>query len=158
MTSSGSKGDRRERELVNELDARGFKVMRAPSSGSATTRDLPDVLAARDAGDLMYAFEVKASNRDDAIYISSDEVGALTSFSLAFGAHALIGVRYDYTDWAFLEPAELYRTDSGENYRVRHEDVTQEESTDLKPTILTFEPPAESPAGELSEDGAGEEA
>jgi hypothetical protein len=43
--SANRKGDRRERELVNKLDDAGFAVMRAPASGSATARDLPDGLA-----------------------------------------------------------------------------------------------------------------
>ena len=40
---SQAKGDRRERELVNALDEAGFAVMRAPASGAATDRELPDV-------------------------------------------------------------------------------------------------------------------
>ena len=39
MVNANSKGDRRERELVNLLDERGFAVMRAPASGSATDRE-----------------------------------------------------------------------------------------------------------------------
>ena len=42
---SNSKGSRRERELVNKLDEDGYAVMRAPASGAATERELPDVLA-----------------------------------------------------------------------------------------------------------------
>jgi len=42
---TNKKGDRRERELVNRLDDAGFAVMRAPASGGATQRELPDVLA-----------------------------------------------------------------------------------------------------------------
>ena len=56
---SNAKGDRRERELVNALDERGFAVMRAPASGSATDRDLPDVLAGD--GETFYAIEAKSS-------------------------------------------------------------------------------------------------
>ena len=57
--SSNRKGDRRERELVNRLDEAGFAVMRAPASGSATDRELPDVLAGD--GGTFYAIEAKST-------------------------------------------------------------------------------------------------
>lgn len=53
------KGEHRERELVNRLDAIGFAVMRAPASGSATDRELPDALAGD--GENFYAIEAKSS-------------------------------------------------------------------------------------------------
>jgi Holliday junction resolvase len=68
---SSQKGDRRERELVNRLDGAGFAVMRAPASGSATDRDLPDVLAGD--GDRFYAIEAKSS-AGDPIYLDGAEV------------------------------------------------------------------------------------
>ena len=60
--SANRKGDRRERELVNRLDEAGFAVMRAPASGSATHRDLPDVLAGHDGQ--CYAIQANASSGD----------------------------------------------------------------------------------------------
>ena len=117
MANSSSKGDRRERELVNLLDKVGFEVMRAPSSGSATDRDLPDVLAGD--GEWFYAIEAKSSSGQP-IYLDESEVASLESFATAFGAEPLIGVRFDYEDWAFLSPRECYRTDGG-NYRVKRE-------------------------------------
>lgn len=111
------KGSRRERELTNELDARGFAVMRAPASGSATERELPDVLAGD--GESFYAIEAKSSGGDP-IYIDGEEVDALSYFARHFGAAARIGVRFDREDWYFFDPDDLYVTNGG-NYRVKKE-------------------------------------
>jgi len=115
--SANRKGDRRERELVNELDAAGFAVMRAPASGSATERDLPDVLAGN--GEDFYAIEAKSS-AGDPIYLDAEEVESLIFFARNFGAKARIGVRFDEEDWYFFHPGDLYTTDAG-NYRVKKE-------------------------------------
>ncbi|MFW6320503.1 MAG: Holliday junction resolvase Hjc [Halohasta sp.] len=115
--SANRKGDRRERELVNRLDDSGFAVMRAPASGSATERELPDVLAGD--GDRFYAIEAKSSGGDP-IYLSGEEVEALIYFARNFGAKARIGVRFDREDWYFFHPGDLYTTDGG-NYRVKKE-------------------------------------
>ena len=115
--SANRKGDRRERELVNRLDEAGFAVMRAPASGSATDRDLPDVLAGDDGR--FYAIEAKSSSGDP-IYLSGEEVEALIYFAQNFGAKARIAVRFDREDWYFFHPGDLYTTDGG-NYRVKKE-------------------------------------
>jgi len=115
--SANRKGDRRERELVNQLDEAGFAVMRAPASGSATDRDLPDVLAGDDGR--FYAIEAKSSSGDP-IYLSGEEVEALIYFAQNFGAKARIAVRFDREDWYFFHPGDLYTTDGG-NYRVKKE-------------------------------------
>ncbi|WP_290819298.1 Holliday junction resolvase Hjc [Halovivax sp.] len=114
---SQAKGDRRERELVNRLDEAGFAVMRAPASGSATERELPDVLAGD--GDRFYAIEAKSS-ADKPIYLSGEEVEALIYFARNFGAKPRIGVRFDREDWYFFHPGDLHHTDGG-NYRVKKE-------------------------------------
>jgi Holliday junction resolvase len=114
---SNAKGDRRERELVNRLDESGFAVMRAPASGSATERELPDVLAGN--GEKFYAIEAKSS-AGDPIYLDGEEVYALVYFSKNFGAKPRVGVRFDREDWYFFHPDDLYQTDGG-NYRVKKE-------------------------------------
>lgn len=114
---SSAKGDRRERELVNRLDAAGFAVMRAPASGSATERELPDVLAGN--GEVFYAIEAKSS-AGNPIYLTGEEVEALVYFSQNFGAKPRIGVRFDREDWYFFHPGDCYVTDGG-NYRVKKE-------------------------------------
>ena len=119
---SHAKGDRRERELVNELDEAGFAVMRAPASGAATDRDLPDVLAGD--GERFYAIEAKSS-AGDPIYLTGEEVEALIYFAQNFGAKPRIGVRFDREDWYFFHPGDLYVTDGG-NYRVKKETALAE--------------------------------
>ena len=126
MVNANSKGDRRERELVNLLDERGFAVMRAPASGSATDRELPDVLAGD--GDRFYAIEAKSS-AGDPIYLSGEEVEALVYFSRNFGAKPRVAVRFDREDWYFFHPGDLYTTDGG-NYRVKQETALSD-GTDL---------------------------
>lgn len=116
------KGERRERELVNLLDEQGFAVMRAPASGSATERELPDVLAGN--GELFYAIEAKSS-AGDPIYLTGKEVEALVFFARNFGAKPRIGVRFDREDWFFFHPADLYTTEGG-NYRVKRETALAE--------------------------------
>jgi Holliday junction resolvase len=119
MVGSNAKGDRRERELVNALDETGFAVMRAPASGSATERELPDVLAGD--GEVFYAIEAKSSSGDP-IYLDGEEVEALTYFARNFGAKPRIGVRFDREDWYFFHPGDeaVHVTDGG-NYRVKKE-------------------------------------
>ena len=120
--SSNRKGDRRERELVNRLDGAGFAVMRAPASGSATERELPDVLAGN--GEVFYAIEAKASSGRP-IYLQGEEVEALIYFSQNFGAKARVAVRFDREDWYFFHPGDLYTTDGG-TYRVKKETALTE--------------------------------
>ncbi|WP_227374773.1 Holliday junction resolvase Hjc [Haladaptatus halobius] len=119
---ANAKGDRRERELVNRLDEAGFAVMRAPASGGATQRELPDVLAGN--GDMFYAIEAKSSSGDP-IYLSGEEVEALVYFSKNFGAKPKIGVRFDRENWYFFHPADVHQTDGG-NYRVKKETALED--------------------------------
>ncbi|MHB9287282.1 Holliday junction resolvase Hjc [Halobacteriales archaeon Cl-PHB] len=129
MAGANTKGDRRERELVNRLDEAGFAVMRAPSSGSATDRELPDVLAGN--GDNFYAIEAKSSSGDP-IYLDNEEVYALVHvFAKNFGAVPRIGVRFDREDWYFFHPSDVHETDGG-NYRVKKELALE---SDLAETI-----------------------
>ena len=120
--TANEKGDRRERELVNLLDETGFAVMRAPASGSATARELPDVLAGD--GGVFYAIEAKSS-AGDPIYLTWEEVDALRFFADSFGAEALIAARFDREDWAFFAPHELHQTPKG-NFRVKKEKAVEE--------------------------------
>ncbi|MGB9964461.1 Holliday junction resolvase Hjc [Halobacterium sp. CBA1126] len=125
MSNSNAKGNRRERELVNAFDERGFAVMRAPASGAATDRELPDVLAGD--GSVFYAVEAKSS-AGDPIYLTGEEVEALVYFSQNFGAKPKIGVRFDREDWYFFHPADVYQTDGG-NYRVKKETAVEDGET-----------------------------
>lgn len=119
---SSAKGDRRERELVNKLDENGCAVMRAPASGSATERELPDVLAGD--GENFFAIEAKSSSGDP-IYLTAEEVENLEYFAENFGAKPKVGVRFDREDWYFFDIDDLYVTPGG-NYRVKKEKALAE--------------------------------
>ena len=118
-------GDAKERELVREIDGQnGWVAMRAPSSGSATDRDLPDVLAGSDGRTLVV--ELKSSGGDP-VYIDQEEVQALQRFAQAFGGTAYIACRWSSrslqdSTFYFSRPQALYRTDAG-TYRAKYEDM-----------------------------------
>lgn len=118
-------GDAKERELVREIDGSdGWVAMRAPASGSATDRDLPDVLAGNSGKFLLV--ELKSSGGDP-IYIPEAEVRALQRFARAFGGQAKIGCRWSSrslqdSTFYFSSPERLYRTDAG-SYRAKYEDM-----------------------------------
>ncbi|AGM11831.1 Holliday junction resolvase [Haloarcula californiae tailed virus 2] len=120
-------GDAKERELVREIEGtNGWVAMRAPSSGSATDRDLPDVLAGHRGRTLVV--ELKSSGGDP-IYIDQEEVQALQRFARAFGGQALLACRWSSrslqdSTFYFSEPERLYRTDAG-TYRAKYEDMAQ---------------------------------
>ncbi|WP_339105258.1 Holliday junction resolvase Hjc [Haloterrigena salinisoli] len=149
---SQAKGDRRERELVNELDAAGFAVMRAPASGSATERELPDVLAGD--GEVFYAIEAKSSSGDP-IYLTGEEVEALIFFAQNFGAKPRIGVRFDREDWYFFHPGDLHVTDGG-NYRVKKETAIAD-GTDFDEFVGRSEKVTLEEVGEDGDDGPDED-
>lgn len=127
MVNSNSKGNRREREFVNVMagvhdrspfDRDDWAVLRAPASGSATERELPDVLFGN--GVDFYATEVKASSGDP-IYLDEAEVDALVFFAGNFGAKARIVTRFDRdTTFYLVNPKHCHVTPAG-NYRVKHE-------------------------------------
>lgn len=107
--SSAQKGSHRERELVNRFRDAGWGALRLPSSGSATDRELPDVLAGRldslrfyvngDGIDLietkseLLAVELK-SGADTTLYVEAHEVENLRTFAQTWGARPLLGARF----------------------------------------------------------------
>ena len=122
-------GSHYERELVNVMDAMGYEVIRVPTSGGGTERELPDLIAGK-RGDV-YVIEAKYRSTST-IYLSSEEIAALEKFADKFGAYPLIGVRFrlehgdpaygndDRSGWYVLPVKTLYQTDGG-NYRVKKE-------------------------------------
>lgn len=93
---------RYEREFVNILTGLGYGAVRIPTSGSATDRDLPDVLYAEavETGPTLdtvyadaYAVEHK-SGRATTLYVDEAEVAALRRFCDAFGAEPMLAARY----------------------------------------------------------------
>lgn len=105
-------GTRYEQNLAKRLHKNGFAVMRAPTSGGGTKRDLPDILYGK-RGEKPVALELKTTSEDIAYY-NEGEVAALDRFADAFGAHARLCVRFK-GDTSFYEvkPLAARRTDSG---------------------------------------------
>ena len=111
MSKTGSK---EERDLVNKLWNANFAAMRAPASGGATKRPLPDVLAGN--GKLYLAIEVK-STRQEYIYIDNEKITNLLKFSKIFGAKAYVGAKFIRKPWRFIKIEDLHITRKN-NYRV----------------------------------------
>lgn len=111
-----AKGTKYERDLVNMFWEAGFGVMRAPTSGGATTRAMPDLVAGN--GEVYYAIEVKM-RKSLPVYISEEQVHELYEFSDRFGAIPLIAVKLPYKPWRFINALELKRT--GKGYKVDSE-------------------------------------
>ena len=84
-------GSVEERDLVNKLWEAGFAAMRAPASGGATKRPLPDVLAGNSK--LYLAIEAK-STKQDHIYIDNEKITNLIEFSEIFGAKPYVGAKF----------------------------------------------------------------
>jgi Holliday junction resolvase len=138
-------GARYERELVNTLDACGYVAMRAPSSGSATERELPDVLAMRpvpqavDAHggvlELVTSAEVLAieakSTSSTTAYADEAEVEDLARFAEQAGATPLVAGRFKrqgYDREHFLVAPEDCRRTQGDaegNYGVPAADARE---------------------------------
>lgn len=128
---SRSNPGRYERELVNVLDATGWVAMRAPSSGSATKRELPDIMALREdttatvvdaeSGVMRPTAEVlfveHKSGSDSILYVDGDEADDLISAAHDAGARALFGARFKrkgVRKKTFLvEPRDARPTDGG---------------------------------------------
>lgn len=100
-----------ERKLARKLDEQGYHVIRAPSSGSATKRDLPDVAFGK-AGDIPVMLELKTTSQNVA-YFDNAEVKALARFAAAFSGVKRLCARYKQDTCYYLyDPADARRTPS----------------------------------------------
>ncbi|HIH62573.1 MAG TPA: Holliday junction resolvase [Methanobacteriales archaeon] len=108
------KGYKEEIDLVKILWDNNFAAIRAPASGGATKKPLPDVIAGN--GNRYLAIEVKTTSKDK-IYIDSEKVKGLHKFSRIFGAEPYIGVKFKYKKWFFLPLDDLEITPQ-KNYKI----------------------------------------
>lgn len=149
MPNSGRKGTRAERELVRMIDETAWAVLRIPASGSATARDLPDVLAMRahPVGHVghplaeLVAIESKARD-SGSVHLDAEEIDALIAFSQAAGARPYVAIRpnfktSDYDRWQFVSAYGLNETGTG--YSVRQDDLPGRSFADIfeSPTTET---------------------
>lgn len=105
-------GSEYERRLAKHLHSQGYAVMRAPSSGSATKRELPDLFYSK-VSEPPRAIELKATAQNVA-YFTEKEADALQRFASHFGAKARLVVRIknDTTFYGYrVDSARI--TDSG---------------------------------------------
>jgi len=109
-----NKGSRVERELVKMLWNADCAAMRAPASGGATKKPLPDIIAGN--GKVYLAIEVKSTSADH-IYINSEKITGLKEFSEIFGAEPYLGAKFKNKKWRFVHIHDLAKT-RGDNYKV----------------------------------------
>lgn len=106
-------GSSEERRLVRWVDQLGYTAMRAPASGSATDRELPDVLLGKEGGDFFWVVELKTASSGYG-YVSEREVKELETFAEAFNADPRLALRPGGDRvFYFIHPDECDRTDSG---------------------------------------------
>jgi holliday junction resolvase Hjr len=98
-----AKGSKAERELIHLFWKNGFAAMRAPGSGS-THHPSPDIIAGN--GRLFFAIECKASH-GPVKYLEKDEISQLDLFANAFGARAIVAIRFDNDKWYFMKLTDL---------------------------------------------------
>lgn len=106
-------GSNEERRLIRWVDQLGYQPMRAPASGAATDRELPDVLFGKEEGEFFWVGELK-TDANGYGYVTVREVEELKTFAKAFNAEPRLilrpgGDRVFY----FIHPDECDRTDSG---------------------------------------------
>lgn len=101
-----------ERQFANLLDEKEYHVIRAPSSGSATKRSLPDLAFSKESEETI-CVELKTTSRDIAYY-TDQEVEALKEFAAAFHGVPRLAARFkgDTTFYTYrIKDARI--TDSG---------------------------------------------
>jgi len=130
---SKSKGDRWERHYRNALTADDVEddrddverfgltiddvllwyAIRIPSSGSATTDDLPDLHLWHNAGDDVAQFAAEVKAFDERTRLSNEEVDGLRRYAAGTGATPVIIAHGDYVGDAVFGVDELHSTDKG---------------------------------------------
>ena len=127
--TAGQRGTRYERELVNALRQSSYGALRFPASGSATTRSVPDILAAQPVNDLtsLWGIELK-SGKSTTLYVEGAEVSKLRAFTGRWGAQTFLAARFttqatDRSHW-LVEPDNARETEGG-NYGLPIEDIEQ---------------------------------
>ena len=93
-----------ERELVHKFWAtKGWSAVRIAGSGSMRYPS-SDILATNKLRKL--AIECKTS-KEETKYFTKEEIEQLRIFSNLFGSEPWIGIRFDRTDWFFLNTEDL---------------------------------------------------
>lgn len=107
---------RYERELANKLHEQGFEVIRAPASGAATKRSLPDIAYSKSETTPVFV-ELKSTSENVAYY-DEDEVKALQEFALAFSGRARLVARFKQDTAYYSAKVENARRTDTDRYAV----------------------------------------
>jgi Holliday junction resolvase len=128
-------GDRWERNFVNQLRKWDWGAMRAPSSGSGTQVEMPDIIFSKPGWPLVFA-EHKWNSGNLQCYEDGEKADALAVSGAVWGARVLWVVRYsteiegaDDAVWRVAEFDEPGRTDGG-NVRLNHSVVKEWETAE----------------------------
>ena len=107
------RGASAERELIHQLEKRGFAVLR--SAGSKKV----DIVAGN--GKLYLCIEVK-STKGDRVYLSEEDMSKVINFSRRFGGTPFIAVKFVGREWRFFPVEWILEKKSGKNYRIDYND------------------------------------
>lgn len=103
------KGSNAERELLHMFWAKGFAAVRSAGSGSMKYPG-PDLIASNKARRL--AIECKSTKKNKQ-YLDKHDVEQLREFCDIFGAEPWFAVRFSRTNWLFLSPEDIEKTEKG---------------------------------------------
>ncbi|MDD5331795.1 MAG: Holliday junction resolvase Hjc [Candidatus Nanoarchaeia archaeon] len=111
-----SKGSRTERELFHLFWNKKIGTIRVAGSGS-TSMPAPDLLVG--LKNKVLAIECKSGKGTR--YVTKDQIGELKQFAEAFGATPIVAVRFNNTEWRFLELKDLKESRTGNNFVLEKE-------------------------------------
>ncbi len=104
-----NKGSNAERELVHLFWSVGMACIRSAGSGSMKYPG-PDLVVGNKIRKL--AIECK-STRNKKKYLNKYDVDQLREFCDVFGAEPWFAIKFSRTDWLFLTPEDIERTEKG---------------------------------------------
>ncbi|MBR9682570.1 MAG: hypothetical protein GOV02_02755 [Candidatus Aenigmarchaeota archaeon] len=98
--ASNKKGHRRERELLDKMNAEGYVVHRIAGSGSKDSA-ICDLVAVKNG--IVQFIEVKSRKKIFYTKSHEEQFEILRKAAKACGAKATLAVKIDYKDWQMLD-------------------------------------------------------
>ena len=117
-----SKGADKERELANLFRDNDWFSTRIGSSGSATSAELPDLIAAKDGN--VIVTELKYTSSDIAYY-KEDKIDGLIWLAEEIDAKPYLSVRFKHDKTFYAIPPEMSSRTDDDNYRISKEEAKQ---------------------------------
>ena len=103
------KGSNAERELLHMFWSKGWACLRSAGSGSMKYPG-PDLLVGNKLRRL--AIECKVT-KEKKKYLDNHDMDQLKEFSSIFGAESWFAVKFSRTNWLFLSPEDIEKTEKG---------------------------------------------